>query len=106
GLPFSAWAVATPALVPPGSSEAVTSSVVVAPASVTQIGTFADQFADAVTSSAGATDDANALGPPQGDVAVLPLGAELVVDMGAGGERVGDGVGDDLVVFERKGDAC
>lgn len=106
GLPFSAYAMATPMLVPPGTSEAVTSSVIVAPESVIQVGTFADQFADAVVSQTGATDEASSVGPPDGEVAALPNGAELVVDMGAGGERIGDGVGDDLVVFERAVGTC
>jgi len=106
GLPFSAHAVATPALVPPGSSAAVTSSVVVAPRAVTQPGGFADQYADAVASSTGVADESRALGPPDGDVAVLAAGAELIVDMGAHGERIGDAPGDDLVVFERNPATC
>ena len=106
GLPFSAYVDASPSLVPPGSSEAVTSSVIVAPESVTQVGLFADQFADAVASETDVTDATNALGPPETDVAVLPLGAVLVVDMGLDGERIGDGVGDDLVVFERDPGVC
>lgn len=106
GLPFSAYAMVAPALVPPASTEAVTSSVVVAPSSVTQIGDFADQFADAVASSTSVTGEDNAIGPPDGDVAVLPFDAEIIVDMGAGGQRIGDGVGDDLVIFERDPAAC
>ena len=106
GLPFSAAAEATPSIVPPGSSESVTSSVIVAPQAVVQVGGFADQFADAVASSSGSTDDAEAVGPPDGDVAMLPVGAQIVLDMGAGTQRIGDGVGDDLVIFEREPDTC
>ncbi|MFH0875877.1 MAG: hypothetical protein V1859_08110 [archaeon] len=61
----------------------------------------ADPYADAVhEQSAGVTSATNALGAPDGSYAVIPVGDEIVLDMGAGEEIFGGSEGDDFIVIQ------
>lgn len=107
GLPFQARVVADPAEVPPGKPVAVTSRVQLrGPDLGTGGAAFADQYAKAVVAAMGVADADDALGPPDRESAVVPMGEALVLDLGADLDRVTDGPDADLVVFEQADGGC
>jgi hypothetical protein len=61
---------------------------------------FNDQTAKAVTSAVGTTNPDNALSHSDRMRALVELGGSLVLDMGTDLDRLSDGSGPDLVVFQ------
>jgi cysteine-rich repeat protein len=101
GFPLVASVTAEPSEVPPGSLEQVLSKVTVGSRELSEPGTgFYDQYAKAVSSATDATAPEEALGPPDHSQAIIEIGGSLVLDMGSGLDRLSDGSGPDIVVFQ------
>lgn len=103
GIPLDATVTAEPLVVPPGRAERVISSVQVSArrTSIDQNTSFPDQYAKAVIESLATVTPEGSLGVADDMTAEIGSGGSLVVDMGADFDRIADGPGSDLVVFER-----